>query len=307
MKLPRFQDFDEDYTGRIWLDAAKFICRKHGITFTQLRRAQQGESIIFLVDEKLVVKIYVPTKNGFEREKTALEIVRTSLKIPQIVAFGEIENYKYLITTRLQGDLMTREMWLNLDETEQIPVLAQLAKGLKELHQSTSSKIDFDWNRFIEHQAETCLERQKSCQVNEKVLAQIPAYLEENLKLLPTNFPTFFLHGDVHFGNLRLLKSNGKWQISGLFDFADSLKGFQEYEFLAVGLLMIQGQGNVQREFFRSFGYSESEINEELRKRLMLLTMFYECSDLRRYATRLRPEAVDYSLLELERAIWNFC
>jgi hypothetical protein len=39
----------------------------------------------------------------------------------------------------------------------------------------------------------------------------------------------------------------------------------------------------------------------------MLLTMFYECSDLRRYAVRLRPEAAEYSLFELERAIWNFC
>src|SRR5205085_1569770 len=108
------------------------------------------------------------------------------------------------------GELMTREMWLNLDETEQIPVLEQLAEGLKELHATDCSKIDFDWNVFIEHQAETCFERQKSCQVNDKILAQIPAYLNENLKLLPTDAKTFFLHGDVHFGNLRLLKNNGK-------------------------------------------------------------------------------------------------
>ena len=92
-----------------------------------------------------------------------------------------------------------------------------------------------------------------------------------------------------------------------MFDFADSLKGSNEYDFLAVGVLMIQGQGDLQREFFRFYGYENSEINENLRKRLMLLTMFYEWSDLRRYAIRLREEALDYSLLELEKAIWNFC
>ena len=69
---------------------------------------------------------------------------------------------------------------------------------------------------------------------------------------------------------------------------------------------MIQGQGNLQREFFRLYGYPDSAIDEKLRKRLMLLTMFYEYSDLRRYAIRLRPEAIEYSLLELEQAIWNF-
>jgi hypothetical protein len=38
----------------------------------------------------------------------------------------------------------------------------------------------------------------------------------------------------------------------------------------------------------------------------MLLTILYECSDLRKYALRLHPEAVELSLEELERAIWNF-
>ena len=307
MKLPRFEDFAAEFKNESWHEAAKFICRKHKLTFNQMNRAAQGDNIIFLVDEKFVIKIYVPARKGQTREIIALESARTSLKIPEIVAFGELEGYKYLITTQLRGEQMTRERWLKLPESEQIPILEQLAEGLRELHLSGTSKIDFDWKNFIGHQAATCFERQKACGVNEKVLAQIPAYLEENLKLLAANPAQVFLHGDVHFGNLRLMKSYDKWEISGLFDFADSLKGFYEYDFLAVCVLMIQGQGNLQREFFRAYGYADSEINEELRKRQMLLTMFYECSDLRRYAIRLRPEAVDYSLLELERAIWNFC
>jgi hygromycin-B 7''-O-kinase len=306
MKLPRFEDFERSSKNEIWREAAKFICQKHGISFNRLRRAEHGENIIFLVDQKFVVKIYRPTRNGFEREKKALEIARTSLKIPELVASGEIEGYRYLVTTQLQGEQMTRESWLKLRESEQITILAELAGGLKELHRSDSSKIDFDWEKFIERQAATCFERQQACRVTDRALAQIPEYLKENLHLLPAKTAPVFMHGDVHFGNLRLMKSNGAWRISGLFDFADSLKGFHEYEFLAVGVLMIQGQGNLQREFFRAFGYADAEINEELRKRLMLLAMFYECSDLRRYAMRLRPEAVDYSLLELEQAIWNF-
>jgi aminoglycoside phosphotransferase len=307
MNFPKFTEFALKFKDEIWCDFAESICRNHKIPFSKLIRAEQGESIVFLADENFVVKIYIPTKHQIEREKTALENAKTSLKIPEIVAFGELENYKYLITTQIKGEQMTRNAWLKLEKREQISILEQLAKGLRELHQSSITKINFDWKKFVEHQAATCFERQKKCQVNDKVLAQISNYLEENLKLLTDDFTEVFLHGDVHFGNLRLLKQNGKWQISGLFDFADSLKGFREYDFLAVGLLMIQGQGDLQREFFRFYGYDDSEINENLRKRLMLLTMFYEWSDLRRYAIRLRPEAVDYSLLELEKAIWNFC
>lgn len=307
MKLPSFEDFNAESSREIWLETAKIICRGHKVVFNQLVRAEQGDSIIFLVDEKFIVKIYHPeTPHGFYREKVALQTARTSLKIPEIVAEGRLGDYKYLITTQIQGELMTRADWLKLEKSGQIPILTQLAEGLCELHQSNTSKLAFDWQNFIAGQAETCFERQKACQVNENILAEIPDYLEENLGLLPVEPPEVFLHGDVHFGNLRLQKSGGKWQISGLFDFAESLKGFYEYDFLAVCVLMIQGQGKLQREFFRAYGYSESEINDELRKRLMLLTMFYECSDLRRYAIRLCPEAVDYSLLELERAIYNF-
>ncbi len=306
MKLPVFEDFERDFKSESWFDGAKSICEKHKLSFNQLSRAEQGDCVVFLIDDKFVIKIYPPDFNLLEREKTALEIARTNFKTPEVTDFGELEGYKYLITTQIEGELMTRENWLKLEKREQISILTQLAEGLKELHRSDASKIDFDWEKFIAHQADTCFERQKTCQVNEKVLAQIPEYLEENLKLLPTDFSEVFLHGDVHFGNLRLLKSGGKWQISGLFDFADSLKGFHEYDFLAVCVLIIQGQGELQREFFRAYGYADSEINEELRKRQMLLTMFYEYSDLRRYAMRLRQKAVDYSLLELERAIWNF-
>jgi len=306
MKIPRFEDFERDFKSELWREAAQTICEKHKIPFKNLRREAQGESIVFLVDTKFVIKIYVPTKNLLEREKTALEFAKTNLKTPEVVAFGEIDSYKYLITTQIEGELIQREAWLKLPEHEQISILSQLAKGLKELHRSDASKINFDWHKFIAHQAETCLERQKIGEVNDKMLAQIPAYIEENVGLLPTDFSQVFMHGDVHFGNLRFVKTAENWQISGLFDFADSLKGFHEYDFLAVCVLMIQGQGNLQREFFRAFGYADSEINDELRKRLMLLTMFYEYSDLRRYAVRLCPEAVDYSLDELERAIWNF-
>jgi len=39
----------------------------------------------------------------------------------------------------------------------------------------------------------------------------------------------------------------------------------------------------------------------------MLLTILYECSDLRKYALRISLDAMKYRLNELEAAIWRFC
>lgn len=311
MKLPLVveeKDFVRHFKDEIWRAAAENICQRHSISFDSLHRVEGGEHIVFLIDERFVIKIYTPFRNGFKREKAALEFAggKTSLPLPEILFEGIIESFDYLVTTQHSGVLMTKENWHRTETRKQIAVLAQLADGLKQLHSHRADAIDFDWNKFIERQAATVIERQKSHGVNNAVIARLPDYLKESLPLLPTDLTPVFLHGDVHFGNLRLIEMNGDWRISGLFDFADSLIGFHEYDFLAIGILMIQGQGALQREFFRAYGYTENEIDETLRRRLMLLTILYETADLRRYALRLKPEAVEYTLDELERAIWAF-
>ncbi len=311
MKLPQIkteEDFDQHFQSQIWFDAAGEICRQHQISFSRLKRADSSDHIVFLIDDSLTLKIYRPFRRCFERETKALEFVggKIAFKIPEIVQIGEIENFKYVLTTQLSGATLTRKDWLRLPENEQLKFVSKLAVGLKKIHELNAESFECDWAQFVQNRAATFVERQIAHGVNSKIVESLPAFIKENLKLVPTNSPTVFMHGDVHFGNLRLQKSGGEWQISGLFDFADSRCGFHEYDFLAVGVLMIQGQGKLQREFFKAYGYAENELDESFRKRLMMLTMLYETSDLRRYALRLKPEAVDYSLEELEKGIWSF-
>lgn len=308
MKIPPPDQFEARFDDPVWLEIGKQICPRHRVPVDKIVRAEHGESVVLLIEDKHILKIYKPSKNGFEREKAAFEFVagRTRLTVPEIVASGEIEEYRYLLTTRIEGELMTKADWLCLNQRSQFRLVEELAAGLKELHSLNGYSVPFDWNSFVKHQAEHALERQRSEGGNPEWLESLPAFIDENLDLLPTEFDTACMHGDVHFGNIRVVVESGQPKISGIFDFADSLTGFHEYEFVAIGVLMIQGQGDLQREFFSSYGYKDNEIDETLRRRMMLLTIFYEWSSLRRYAERLRPEAVKYSLAELEKAIWSF-
>lgn len=256
-----------------------------------------------LVDEFFVIKFFTPFKNGFAREIEALKFARgkTIFQLPEFLYTGEFEKFNYIISTQLAGDSMTRQKWLTLDKSEQLKIIRQLAAGLKELHAHAAPETTFDWGKFIDYQVETPLERQRNGGATDEWMSSLPEFLERNLKLLPRDFKTVFLHGDVHFGNLRFQKAVEGWRITGLFDFADSMRGFHEYDFIAVGVLMIQGQADLQREFFRAYGYKDTDLNEVLRARMMLLTIFYEHS-----SERFSPEAVNFTLAELEKAIWNF-
>lgn len=302
------RDFDEHFQSEIWLDAAKEICRRHRIAFEQIKRANSSDHVVYFIDDKLMLKIYRPFRRCFERETEAINFVsrKTGFRTPEIVATGEFENLKYVFMTQLSGAALTRKDWLELPEFEQLKFISKLAVGLKQIHELDAKSFECDWAQFVENRVSTFIERQIAHGVNSQIIESLPAFIEENLKLVPTDAPPVFMHGDVHFGNLRLQKLNGEWFVSGLFDFADSRVGFYEYEFLAVGVLMIQGQRDVQREFLKSYGYAEHELDETMRRRLMMLTMLYETADLRRYAMRLKPEAVDFTLNELEKGIWSF-
>lgn len=308
MKLPLLNDFETRFDDPVWLKAAGHVCRSNNIEFRNLRRAEHGENVVVLVDDQYLVKIYTPKKNGFERERSALELAdgNTSLPVPQIYDSGNLEGFDFLITDQMPGTCIDRARWLELDRAAQVAFLTQLAFGLKELHGANAEDIHFDWDEFMRIQQESVGERQAQAGGNPEWLASLPRFLEDNFSLLPKSPDIVFMHGDVHFGNLLSTEHETRPVISGMFDFADSLKGFVEYEFVAIGVLMIQGKGDLQREFFRAYGYRDDEINEELRRRLMLLTVLYEHSSLNRYAARLGPGSENLTLEELEHAIWNF-
>ncbi|HTK37364.1 MAG TPA: aminoglycoside phosphotransferase family protein [Pyrinomonadaceae bacterium] len=308
MNIPLLNDFERTFNDPVWTGIASMICRENRIPYAFLKRADQGENIVFLIDKDYILKIYTPLKNGYEREKTALKFAhnKTSLPVPRIVADGSIEGFEYLIVTSLEGQILARDEWLKLGRKSQIGLLQQLAEALRELHSHDAREIHFNWHEFIEIQVESVLDRQRTAGGNPEWLDSIPKFLDDNLSLLPAKHGDVFMHGDVHFGNTLISRVDGALQFTGLFDFADSLKGFREYEFVAIGVLMLKGQGELQREFFRAYGYRDDEIDLNLRRRLMLLTLLYECSSLKRYALRLRPDAINLSLEKLERAIWSF-
>jgi aminoglycoside phosphotransferase (APT) family kinase protein len=307
-QLPTHDQFLERFYDPVWLGIGHALFAREGLSVGRIIRSEQGESVVLVGDNRYVLKIYRPWKRGFERESTALEklIGKLPVPIPEIVSAGELEGYRYLITTAIPGRMMTRPEWLALDRKTQVDLICQLADFLRTLHALPIEETVSDWPGFIARNAAGAVDRQRREGGNPEWIESLPAYIDRNLPLVQTAPPYVFLHGDVHFGNLRFNEENGRLKISGVFDFADSLIGSQEYDFIAPGVLMIQGQGDLQREFFRRYGYAEGHINEEMRRRMMMLTILYEFSSLRRYAERLSPEAVHLSLEELEKAIWSF-
>jgi hygromycin-B 7''-O-kinase len=313
LKLPDITDaaaYQRQFQSDAWRRMAEMICARHGISHARLKRSAQGENVIFLVDETYVVKIFAPFRESYAREIAALNYAQGKLSIntPELIHTGEFEGWPYLVMTQLAGRA-SREVWAETDGRDRLEIISQLGNAMSELHAHAAplqNALDRDWPGFIQRQALSSVERQRSCGASPAWLESLPAYIAARLPLLETNYRPVFLHGDIHAGNLLLVEQGGRWRINGLIDFGDSLCGAKEYEFVAPGVLMVQGDAELQRALLLAYGYAEAQLDLELRARLMLLTILYECSDLRKYALRLSPAAVELTLDELERAIWTF-
>jgi hygromycin-B 7''-O-kinase len=303
-------DYRLHFNDDVWQQAAAVICARHRISHQRLRRSPQGENIIFFVDEIFVIKIFAPFRDNYRREMAALEFAqgKLSIKTPRLMHTGEIEGWSYLVMTQLSGQA-SREVWASVERSDRLEIVTHLGVAMSELHSHAAplqSALDRDWRAFLERQASESVERQRACGANTEWLESLPAYIDARMALLQANYHPVFLHGDIHAGNLLLKQAGGRWHIAGLIDFGDSLCGFNEYEFVAPGVLMVQGDGELQKALLCAYGYTEAQLDLDLRARLMLLTILYECSDLRKYALRLSPASVHLTLDELERAIWTF-
>lgn len=298
----------------IWQQAAAAVCARHRISYAALRRSALGENIIFFVDDRYVIKIYGPFRRQYLRESAALDFAATaklSIETPRVVHTGELEGWPYLVQTYLAG-LPMKEVWPEIEAPQRLAIVSRLGVAMRELHaQSVAplcvTALNRDWHAFLRRQASGAVERQRACGAHPEWLKSLPAYIAARLELLPAHGSNpVLLHGDIHPGNVLLSEAGGRWQITGLFDFGDSFCGFHEYDFVAPGVLMVQGQRELQRTLLFAYGYSAAQLDADLRARLMLLTVLYECSDLRKYALRLAPDAVGRTLDELEAAIWTF-
>ncbi|HEX8919824.1 MAG TPA: hypothetical protein VF766_00005, partial [Pyrinomonadaceae bacterium] len=128
-------DYSRHFHDEIWRQAVATICERHNLPYKSLRRSPQGENIIFFVDETLVVKIFAPFRDNYLRETTALEFAqgKLSIRTPELICTGEIEDWSYLVMTQIPGQA-SREVWASIGLRDRLEIASHLGVAMRELH-----------------------------------------------------------------------------------------------------------------------------------------------------------------------------
>ena len=275
-----------------------------------LSRFSHGSNIVYSYNSELVVKLYPSYfKNEFEREIEVLKNIEnhiTLVETPKILSVGSYEGWDYLVMNELKGTLLI-DLWDKLTMEEKKELSIDLGNVIREFHSIPSSlfeTIDVDWQLFIKNQYLKMTENQKKSNLPQILYDTLLEYVDESyinyypkLRLLTGEYTPF---------NLLFNKENNKWKLTGVIDFADSFLGDNEYDLLGPILFMFNGHKELTYSFLISYGFLEAELNDSLRKKLMIYTILHRFSNINYYISR-NPKAVTIeSFEELSNQLFNF-
>jgi hygromycin-B 7''-O-kinase len=260
-----------------WEPAITWIAQKHNLG-GDIKRSANGSHIVYRVGN-VWIKLMAPLFAGdMVFEVGGLKTVEDKLSVetPEILAEGEIEDWKYLLLSHVEGEAL-KTAWADFNFDQKTNLTLQMAKIIKELNSCSAEKNvqnRFQWNDFITEQYNNVELIQKNKELPEPWLSQVQAFVHEtDLSFFLTDNP-IFLHADLTHEHFLVSKGESP-QITAIIDFADCQMGKFEYELLAPICFIFKGQNKLLRHFLVNCGYDESLLNAKFSQKLLAWTLLH--------------------------------
>ena len=256
------------------------LCARHGLGGQPVRRYASGSLPVYAVGDAHVLKLFPPTQAAHAATEAR---VMTRL-------FGALP----IPTPRVVAD-DTQDGWHGL-------LMTQLRAILHELDPAALFDIEPQWQTFLPAQRDSAVERQRKRGLDAFWLEQLPGFLDRWMPPIGTR--RVLLHTELMREHLLAQQDrDGRWALSGLFDFEPAMIGAPEYDFASFGLFVACGDGRFLRRSLLAYGYRPAELDAALQNRLMAHAILHRYSNLRWYLERL-PAAGAVTLEELAARWW---
>jgi hygromycin-B 7''-O-kinase len=165
-------------------------------------------------------------------------------------------------------------------------------------------EIEPRWDAFMRQQIASCRARHERLGLKSKFLDGLDDLLRDAAELIPLDPPPVILTGEYIPENFLLAEDGGQWRLAGLIDFGDAKTGWGEYDLLGPSAFMAAGRPRRVCSLFEGFGYSRTDVNFALKRRLMALMLLHHASDpIRHICIEDWQQKVD-DLKQLQELIW---
>jgi len=275
------------------------LCQRLGLDAARLARYAAGSCPVYAAGD-LVLKLFPPvaTWPRWQMEPEVLAAVQGKLPIPtpQVHSAGEHDGWGYVLMSRLPG-VPLDTVWGQVPAVGRDRLAGQLGETIAALHQLPPPTIrdwwPADWGAFVARQRAQAVSEQRALGLPPAWADQIPGFLDA--VALRSGTPVL-LHTEVMRQHLLVTESpGGAWELSGLIDFEPAMRGEREYEFVAVGVFVAEGDARFLARTLTAYGYHHDQLGPDLRRRLLAWGILHRYSNLRWWMQRL-PEPAQPTL-----------
>ena len=268
----------------LWRPVIDAICAFEGIHYRSIARPRSNTNAVFILDRRLVVKVYSPFWSEHDIEPKLIEVLSAegAVPVPKIVASGRYEDrttWHYLVIEHCSGQTL-ESLRPELTREEIISIAAQIGSVTRALHETNIDSLEGadageTWDDLVDRRRRKVLpelvDRGLITPDVSKTLAETMDYVIDDSR----SNPRVVVHGDLESDHVLLSRADGEWRVTSIIDFGDARVGVRDYEWMPLWLGLFDRNLDEMRAFIES--YDPALLSDEaLSRRIIGWTLLHD-------------------------------
>ena len=229
----------------VWKPAVDAICEREGIAYDRIEAPASNTNAVFILDRRVVIKIYSPFWPEFAFERGLMELLERDVvvPVPAVRAVGVLRDrrdWSYLAMEFCAGRPLD-ELQPELPRAALLDVAAQTGSTVRRLHAidpQPLAAIDKGeaWDALVQRRRRQVLpELVDRGLIVPRVAGALETVLDEAV-VAAHAVSHVVVHGDLNAEHVLLEEQERRWTVSALIDFGDARIGAPDYEWMPLWL-----------------------------------------------------------------------
>ncbi len=239
-----------------WRAVVEHVLRREGFDATNLRLLS-GSNLAYTVDDRFVFKAFPPDaahEGIIERDLLRACTVDSLFATPELAASGQ-DGWHWVVMTKLPGQEL-RPIHNRLSPTDRLRLVEHLAEWAAAFQRSAAVQaVELErperWETLQTELREGLGAKLQKRGLTDEWLDQLPEFYSDWEPIHDTTV----VHADLHDMNILVAEGPNGWELTGVFDFADTMRAPLIYELAAPILFITRGERpQVEALCLRVFG-----------------------------------------------------
>ena len=269
---------------RVWRPVIDAVCDSEGIRYRSIEAPRSNTNAVFLLDHRLILKIYSPFWSEFDIEPKLIEVLamNEAVPVPNIVAAGRYQDrvtWSYLVIEYCSGQTLDA-VRPKITRNDLLAISGQVGSVVRALHDTDFGPLDGmdageSWDDLVDRRAREALaELAHRGMIGPKVVEELAETLA-NVVADSRRSPRTVVHGDLESDHILLNRRDGEWRVASVIDFGDAKIGVRDYEWMPLWLGLFDRDVEAMRAFLGAYDRSLLT-DDEFPSRVMAWTLLHD-------------------------------